>query len=150
MNFDLPDHAQVLIFVGDRQALPQVGAMLGAPAPQDETPTSRGGRPKLKMLGVAALAILAFVYGQHQGLHRASLGVADSAGASTGSGQAYTTLSPAPPGRPASATSPSPGASNEVPPAFAQQLQQPPVVTPPPGTAPAGAPAGPRAFGLEE
>lgn len=150
MNLDLPDHAQVLIFVGDRQALPSIGAMLPPAAASDETPAPRGGRPKLKMLGAAALVGLAFVYGQHQGLHRASFDLASNAVATPSAPQPSALPASPPSGRPLPSPAAAPGAPDQVPAAFAQQLQQQPTVTPPPGAPPAGAPAGPRAFGLEE
>ncbi len=153
MQFDLPDHAQVLIVVGDKQALPPIGPLLPAAASDPEPPVR--GHPKLKVLGIGALAVVAFLVGQQQGLRHVRLEIAGNAGAvtpavpPTPSGPNYAALAQPSPPPPVSDSLPPAPPANQLPPAFAQQLQQPPVITPPPGAPPAHQPSGTGAFGLE-
>lgn len=138
MVLDIPDRAQILILMGDGHLASPNG---GITPPIPPAPSSRG-RPLLKTFGVAVLAAVAFLAGQHTGTDRLRLALADGAAAARTTAPEQYPL----PDRPL----PGAAAADQIPPAFAQQLQRQPVVTPPPG-APTAAPA-PAAhpFGLED
>jgi hypothetical protein len=139
MNFELPSHARVQIFVlpPSAQPLPETPAL-----PQPATLQSRPRHRLLKGTAVLALVGCAYVVGQHA----APRGGADQ--------PAYAQdLRPAPyvpplPQR-SSATAVAPSTAGEVPAAFREQLQQRPSVTPTPGAPPAATP-GKSLFGLED
>jgi hypothetical protein len=139
---DIPDRAQILILVGDGHLASPSG---GITPPIMPAPSSRG-RPLLKTFGVAVLVAVAFLAGQRTGPGRLRLAPADGAAAArTTAPEQYPLPDPPLPGDPASSA-----AADQIPPAFAQQLQRQPVVTPPPG-APTAAPASvPHPFGLED
>jgi len=144
MILQLPDHAKLTVVVGDRpEPLAMDLTQYLARLPTEPRSGSRR-RTGLKLLGVGALVALAFLAGQHQRARLPRLNVASNAAL-----MMPHLAAPGPalrPGHPASAAP----EEDRIPPAFAQQLQQPPAITPPPGSPPANAPAGPRAFGLED
>lgn len=128
MNLQLPADACVQIFIAPAGYLP---LSEGAHVPAAPLPD----RPRRRLLkGAALLALLggAYVLGGHSVQQAAGL---------QASAQSYGAQPPAGDRQP-----PRPP---EVPQAFAQQLQQPPTVTPPPGAAPSAPPAK-NAFGLED
>ena len=128
--------------------------------PLAQPPETRRRRPLLKGVGIAGLAFVAFVIGQNTAPRRDVLMMASNASVPPASAaptpavpryeQAFPLRAPtpepsqpSPPGRPA--------AEDQVPQAFARQLQQPVSITPPPGSpAPAGAASGAKPFGLED
>jgi hypothetical protein len=126
MNLELPADARVLIVIspdggaGFPNAMPLPGA-LPVPGPR---------RPLLKGAALLILVGGAYLLGGHS-VQRAGALQAQSNGTRLPADDRAPTRFP------------------EVPPAFAQQLQQPSRVTPPPGAAPSGPPAK-SAFGLEE
>ena len=117
MQFEIPDGAHVHIVIGKTPPL----------ALTDQTGVARrqatAVRPMIRGAAVAALLCGAFVAGKHFGAVRT---VAPAAAAAQA----------APNGHPA---------DGNVPPEFAQQLQQPPVVVPPP----AHPPSDKSPFGLD-
>jgi hypothetical protein len=144
VQFDLPDQAQLLIVIGDSPTLAPIRGLHSAPV-LESTP-SQHRRPKLKMLGVAALMAVAFLTGQYQGLRHTQREVAANIAAvtptqPTGHGLNYAELAqPSPPPPPA----------DQIPSAFTRQLHQQPVITPPPGMPQTKDRQGTRAFGLED
>ena len=145
MTFDIPDHAQVRVFIGDK--LPM--ATLRVAAPTIEPAPSRG-RPLLKASGVAVLVAVAFLVGQHFGVRYVRLDLASAAGAAPSGTRPVVPEQHAFPERPLPSPDSPPPAPDQVPPAFAQQLRQPPVISPPPGTPPAGSARAAHPFGLED
>lgn len=140
MNFEIPEGANVQIFIG---RAPQL-----ALTDQRQDPGSRprgrgiiGGT--LKFTGLAFLVIGAFWVGEQR---------VQPAGADTGFAapppvnQAFP--SEAPPPSQAAAEPPSPATPNQVPPDFQAQLQQPPNIQPPPGQNPSAGNGNQNAFGL--
>ena len=160
MTFDIPPGATVQIFIGAPHvavaAVPASGEppILTSPAP------SPRGRPLLKLAGVGLLVTAAFLGGQavHPGFRPslAAVGAATSAPAHASTApQDYGHARPERP-PPFQANVPPTAPGTQIPPAFAQQLQQPPTITPPPGAKPsppaqtaAGTPAT-HPFGLED
>jgi hypothetical protein len=128
MNLELPEGARIQIFV-----VPMGGA---APPPDTAQPVALPSprRRHLFLKGTVALALVggAYLFGEH----------ARTLGGSLHPAQAQD-LAVSPPR--AQTAAPALG----VPPAFAQQLQQPPSVTPAPGAPASGAP-GKNPFGLED
>ena len=131
MNLELPADARVQIFIttGNALALPDPAQFTSIAAP---TAPVRPRRLLLK--GTAGLLLLVGTYtlGNRAGLH-ANPPLVTGAQASA---QEQRGLAPQKPG--------------EVPPQFAQQLQQPPVVTPPPGAGPGNGAPTKGGFGLED
>lgn len=147
MTLDIPDHAQVQIFVGEHVALPAFAGVARTVEPRSESRPSRG-RPLLKTIGVAALVVTAFLMGQHFSMRPVGIGLASSAGA----GPAAARPSALDPQAFADSRLPSPAPAAEpdqIPPAFAQQLQQAPAIVPPPGAPPGGSASSKHAFGLD-
>lgn len=127
MNLELPADARIQIFVapsGDSVPRPESALVLPSPAP----------RRRLFLKGMIVLVLVggAYLFGEHAG-HLAP---------SFRNAQAQN-LGAAPPSAQGTAS------DQGVPPAFAQQLQHPPTVTPPPG-APTSTAGGKNPFGLEE
>ena len=140
MVLEIPDRAQILILVGDGHLASPSGGI----APPIAPARSSRGRPLLKTFGVAVLVAVAFLAGQHTGLGRLRLALADGAAAARTTAPEQYSLPDQPLlGAPAASV-----AADQIPPAFAQQLQRQPVVTPAPGAPPAAAAAHP--FGLED
>jgi hypothetical protein len=142
MVLEIPDRAQILILVGDGHLASPSG---GITPPIMPAPSSRG-RPLLKTFGLAVFVAVAFLAGQHTAPRRLRFGLADGAAAArTAAPEQYPlpdrSLPTAPPGS---------AATDQIPPAFAQQLQQQPVVTPAPGSPPASPVSATRPFGLED
>jgi hypothetical protein len=127
MNLELPADARIQIFVvpaGDPGPNSESTLVLPSPAPRR--------RLFLKGTIVCALVGGAYLFGEHAGHLAPSLRNAQA--------QSLAAAPPVPQGT----------TSNEgVPPAFAQQLQRPAIVTPPPG-APVSAAPGKNPFGLED
>ena len=127
MNLELPADARIQIFVspaGEPGPRTESALMLPSPAP----------RRRLFLKGMIVLVLVggAYLFGEHAGNLAPSLRNAQAQN-----------LAAAPPF--AQGTTSDQG----VPPAFAQQLQHPPTVTPPPG-APTSTAAGKNPFGLED
>jgi hypothetical protein len=138
MILDIPSSAQVLILVGDRPTRSPIGEVS-----QSIEPARSRGRPLLKTSIAAAVMAIAFLAGQHVGSKQMQIAQADGATA---------TLTAAPdrrafPDRPLPATRVAP---DQIPPAFAQTLRQPPVVTPVPGAPPTAPASAAHPFGLED
>jgi hypothetical protein len=149
VTFDIPNHAQVQIFVGENLALPPFAGVAQTVEPRSESRPSRG-RPLLKTIGVAALVVTAFVVGQHFSMRPVGIDLASSAGTapaevrlSSSEPQAFAD-GPLPSPAPAPAAAP-----DQIPAAFAQQLQQAPAIAPPPGAPPGGTASSKHAFGLD-
>ena len=145
MSFEVPEGASVQIIVG-RPPLLALPDETGRPA----QPVRQGGFGRTVLTGLVALALLAggYVIGQH------STGPNGAGGTVT----AQAAIPAPPPVRQAfpdhalaaaPAAAPGAPASAQVPPAFTQELYQPPTVVPPPGQASGSAPSARNPFGLE-
>jgi len=125
MNLDLPEGAHVQIIIAPALG----GAML--PEPLLAPPPPAPPRPRhrfLKGVVVGALIGVAFVAGQRTAPAGRAVQLAHA--------QSYQ-------------PSLMPERTAEIPPAFRQQLQTPPRLTPPPGAAAPGAAPGEDGFGME-
>lgn len=154
MDLVIPDGARVCIVIGPEPlALPAVCATEHSAAtgrsPLTDSAPSRLGHPILKSVAVGVLVLGAFVAGERIGGH-------GGARLALGEPQALAsiprTIAPtrmreqhAFPAAPLPAAPP-PDAAPQVPPQFAQQLQQHPIVMPPPGQKSGNDPKNP--FGL--
>ena len=128
MNLDLPEGAHVQIIIAPARG----AAML--PEPLLAPPPPAAPRPRhllLKGAVVAALIGVAFAAGQRTAPTGRAVQLAHA--------QSY---QPPP-------YQPPPERTAEIPPAFRQQLQTPPRLTPPPGAAAPGAAPGEDGFGME-
>ena len=142
MVLDIPDRAQILILVDDGHLASPSG---GITPPIVPSPSSRR-RPLLKTFGVAVLVAVAFLAGQHAGAGRLRLALADGAAAARATAPGQDSL----PDRRLPSAPAGSAATDRIPPAFAQQLQQQPIVTPAPGSPPAAPVSATRPFGLED
>jgi hypothetical protein len=139
---DIPDRAQILILVGDGYLASPGGEI----TPSIPPATSSRRRPLLKTFGVAVLVVVAFLAGQHTGAGRLRLALADGAAAArTNASEQYS-----PPDERLHDAPAASAATDQIPPAFAQQLQRQPVVTPAPGSPPAASAPATHPFGLED
>jgi hypothetical protein len=146
MSFEVPDGASVQIIVGKAAPL-----ALSDDTGRPREPTRKAGFWRTTLKGLVAVALLAggYAVGQH------SSGANGSA--RLGTAQAAVTPAPGPvqhafPDHPLATDHPSPAPapmSDQVPPTFTQQLQQPPTVVPPPGQPTGAAAPAKNAFGLE-
>ena len=158
MTFDVPEGTTVQIFIGAAPLAPiqNIPGMDPPPALPLET---RRRRPLIKGVAIAGLAFVAFVVGQNTAPRRNVLMMAGNASVPPASA----TPSPAVPryehAFPLRALTPEPSqplpaggpATDQVPQAFTQQLQQRPTITPSPGSPPpSAANAGAKPFGLED
>lgn len=144
MVIEVPDGRPVHVFVGE------VGCAIAPERAQiadDRAAAPRRRRPLLTLAGGVAVLALGFILGQHTITSHAQA-EPETASAVTPAPppvqQAFPAQAPAPP-------APAPAAaalSGQMPPALAQQLQQPPQVVPPPGQPPAGSQSEQNAFGL--
>ena len=130
MNLDLPDGAHVQIIIAPALG----GAMLREPVLVPPPPAPPRPRHRfLKGVVVAALIGVAFVAGQRTARPAGAVQLAQA--------QSY---------RPLRYQRPlMPERTAEIPPAFRQQLQTPPRLTPPPGAAAPAAAPGEDGFGME-
>ncbi len=129
MNLELPADARVLLVIS-----PASGAGYPDAVPLPAAyPATRPRRLLLKGAVIAALVGGAYLLGGHS---------VQQAGALQARALTYP---PRPPARDLAHMTP----EDDVPPAFAQQLQRTPTVTPPPGATPPGTPAK-KGFGLED
>jgi hypothetical protein len=140
MNFEIPEGANVQIFIG---RAPQL-ALTDQREDLGSRPRGRGIiGGTLKFTGLAFLVIGAFWVGEQR---------VQPAGADTGFAapppvnQAFPSVVP-PPSQ-AEAQQPSVAPPDQVPPSFQAQLQTPPDIQPPPGQNPAAANGNQNAFGL--
>jgi len=144
LSFEVPEGASVQIIVGKTPVL----------ALADETahePPRRGRFVRTAAKGLAVLALLAggYMVGQH------STGGTNRAGETTTAQAAIPTPPPVRQAFPDSALAsdqpavPPAPAPAQVPPAFTQELRQPPTVVPPPGQPPASSVPAKNPFGLE-
>jgi hypothetical protein len=128
MNLELPEGARIQIFVvpmGGAAPLSDMAQPVALPSPR---------RRHLFLKGTVALVLVggAYLFGEHVRTLGGTLHPARAQDLAVGPTRAQT-------------APPAPG----VPPAFAQQLQQPPSVTPAPGASTSGVP-GKNPFGLED
>ena len=158
MNFDVPEGTTVQIFIGAAPLAP-IQNIPGMDPPPAQPLETRRRRPLIKGVAIAGLAFVAFVVGQNTAPRRNVLMMAGNASVPPASAtpspavpryeQAFPsralTLEPSqplPPGGPA---------TDQVPQAFTQQLQQRPTITPSPGSPPpSAASSGAKPFGLED
>jgi hypothetical protein len=158
MNFEVPEGTTVQIFIGAAPLAP-IQNVLGMDPPPGHPLEARRRRPLLKGVAVAGLAFVAFAVGQKTAPHRDVLMMASNASvppagaAPTPAVPRYEQAFPLRTPDPAS-SQPSPPAgpvADQVPQAFAQQLQQRPTITPSPGSPPPpAASSGAKPFGLED
>lgn len=129
MNLELPPDASVLLVISPARGVgyPDAGPLPAA------YPPPRSRRLLLKGTALAVLMGSAYFLGGHS---------VQQAGALPARALTY---APRPPARDLAHMTP----EDDVPPAFAQQLQRTPTVTPPPGATPPGTPAK-NGFGLED
>ena len=133
MNLELPADARVQIFIssGSAIAFPDTAQFAATPALAAPVTSTKTARPLLKGVAVLLLVAAAYTLGSRSGSHADPL--LGRAQASAQQPQADALARP-----------------REVPQGFAQQLQQPPVVTPPPGLAADNAAPAKTGFGLED
>ena len=158
MNFDVPEGTTVQIFIGAAPLAP-IQNIPGMDPPPAQPLETRRRRPLIKGVAIAGLAFVAFVVGQNTAPRRNVLMMAGNASVPPASA----TPSPAVPryeqAFPLRALTPEPSqplppggpATDQVPQAFTQQLQQRPTITPSPGSPPpSAASSGAKPFGLED
>ena len=158
MNFDVPEGTTVQIFIGAAPLAP-IQNIPGMDPPAAQPVETRRRRPLIKGVAIAGLALVAFVVGQNTAPRRNALMMAGNASVPPASA----TPSPAVPryeqAFPSRALTPEPSqplppggpATDQVPQAFTQQLQQRPTITPSPGSPPpSAASSGAKPFGLED
>ena len=163
MNFEVPQGTTVQIFIGAAPLAPiqNVPGMDPPPAHPLEAPRleTRRRRPLLKGVAIAGLAFVAFVVGQNTAPRRDVLMMASNASVPPASAtpppavpryeQAFPLRALTP--EQSQPLSPGGSAADQVPQAFAQQLQQRPTITPSPGSPPPSAgSSGAKPFGLED
>ncbi len=158
MNFDVPEGTTVQIFIGAPPLAP-IQNIPGMDPPPAQPLETRRRRPLIKGVAIAGLAFVAFVVGQNTAPRRNVLMMASNASATLASAtpapavpryeQAFPSRAPTPePSQPLSTGGPS---TDQLPQAFAQQLQQRPTITPSPGSPPpSAASSGAKPFGLED
>jgi len=158
MNFDVPEGTTVQIFIGAAPLAP-IQKIPGMDPPPAQPLETRRRRPLIKGVAIAGLAFVAFVVGQNTAPRRNVLMMAGNASVPP----AGAAPSPAVPryeqAFPLRALAPEPSlplppggpATDQVPQAFTQQLQQRPTITPSPGSPPPSAASpGTKPFGLED
>jgi hypothetical protein len=158
MNFAVPEGVTVQIFIGSAPLAP----ILNAPEPDRAAPSpveAPRRRPLLTGIAIAGLAFVAFVVGQYNAPRRDALMMAGNASVPPATASPTPSVPRYEPAFPSRAPTPTPSqplppdtaATDQVPPAFARQLQQPPSITPSPGSpSPAATATGARPFGLED
>ncbi len=158
MNFDVPEGTTVQIFIGAAPLAPiqKLPEMDPPPARLLET---RRRRPLIKGVAIAGLAFVAFVVGQNTAPRRNALVMAGNASVPPASAAPSPAVPRYEQAFPLRALSPEPSqplppggpATDQVPQAFTQQLQQRPTITPSPGSPPpSAASSGAKPFGLED
>ena len=158
MNFDVPEGTTVQIFIGAAPLAP-IQDRPGMDPPPARLLETRRRRPLIKGVAIAGLAIVAFVVGQNTAPRRNVLMMAGNASvppASAAPSPAVPRYEQAFPSRaltpePSQPLPPGGPATDQVPQAFTQQLQQRPTITPSPGSPPPSAvSSGAKPFGLED
>lgn len=146
MSFEVPDGASIQIIVGKA---PPLAMSDETGRPREPARKTSIWRTSVKGLVAVALLVGGFAIGQHSNGANGSakLGTAQAAASSTpppvqrafpdhALATDHPALTPAP-------------TSDQVPPTFTQELQQPPTVVPPPGQPPGSAAPAKSAFGLD-
>jgi len=141
MQLEIPDGVQVHLTIGAPHAAAPLLALADGTAARDRTPSTMARFAKGMVL--AGLLVGCFQAGRLTSPRTGPVQAVQAANASTAAQPPASPLAPAPFAQPA---------SNEVPPAFRDQLARAPQVTPtaPPAPSPSSGQAPPNPFGLHE